>query len=68
MDAIGAEHLRRAIEQQRHWRTAQAVRDGRQEGRDPDASNLVDFEEKLRRYRSRDGRLFEKRLLNGCWT
>jgi hypothetical protein len=67
MDANGAQHLRRDIEQQQHWRTAEAVRDGRQQGRDPDASNLVEYEEKLRRYRSRDGRLFEKRLLNGSW-
>jgi hypothetical protein len=68
MDAIGAQHLRRAIEQQRHWRLAAAVREGRQEGRDPDASNLVDFDDTRRTYRSRDGRVFEKRLLNGCWT
>ena len=68
MDAIGAQHLRRAIEQQRHWRTAAAVREGRQDGRDPDVSHLVEFDETLRRYRARDGRVFEKRLLNGCWT
>ena len=68
MDAAGAQHLRRAIEQQQHWRRASAVRDGRQAGRDPDVSELVDFDHALRRYRSRDGNVFEKRLLDGCWT
>jgi hypothetical protein len=68
MDAEGAQHLRRAIEQQQHWRLAAAVRDGRQAARDPDVSELVEFDHVLRRYRSRDGRVFEKRLLDGCWT
>ena len=68
MDAEGAQHLRRAIEQQAHWASAAAVRDGRQAGRDPDVSELVEFEQAFRRYRSRDGRVFEKRLLDGCWT
>jgi hypothetical protein len=68
MDAIGAQHLRRDLAQQKHWRLAAAVRDGRQHGRDPDASNLVEYDATLRRYRSRDGRTFEKRLLDGCWV
>lgn len=67
MDAIGAQHLRRAIEQQRHWRQSVAVREGRQPVRDPDVSQLVDFAGLRRRYRSRDGKVFEKRLLDGCW-
>ena len=67
MDAIGAQHLRRAIEQQRHWRQAVAVREGRQPVRDPDVSQLVDFDGLRRRYRSSDGKVFEKRLLDGCW-
>jgi hypothetical protein len=67
MDAIGAQHLRRAIEQQRHWRQAVAVREGRQPVRDPDVSRLVDFAGLRRRYRSRDGKVFEKRLFDGCW-
>jgi hypothetical protein len=68
VDAEGAKHLRRAIEQQEHWRRADAVRDGRQASRDPDVSELIEFEQAYRRYRSRDGRLFEKRLLDGAWT
>ena len=68
MDAEGAQHLRRAIEQQEHWRRAEAVREGRQASRDPDISELIEFEHAHRRYRSRDGRFFEKRLLDGCWT
>ena len=68
MDAEGAQHLRRAIEQQAHWRRAAAVQEGRQAARDPDVSELVEFEHACRRYRSRDGRVFEKRLLDGCWT
>jgi len=68
MDAVGAQHLRRAIEQQEHWRRAAAVREGRQAPRDPDVSELVEFEHSFRLYRSRDGRSFEKRLLDGCWT
>jgi hypothetical protein len=68
MDAIGAQHLRRDIDQQQHWRSAASVREGRQDGRDPDAAHLVEFDDALRRYRSRDGRTFEKRLLDGCWV
>lgn len=68
MDAIGAQHLSRDIAQQQHWRKAASVREGRQAGRDPDASNLVEFDETLRRYCARDGRTYEKRLLNGCWV
>lgn len=67
MDALGAQHLCRSIEQQRHWRQAAAVRDGRQPVRDPDVAELVDFAGRRRSYRSRDGFVFEKRLLDGCW-
>jgi len=67
MDAEGAQHLRRAIEQHEHWKRAAAVRDGRQAARDPDVSNLIEFGDRLRRYRLRDGREFEKRLLDGSW-
>jgi hypothetical protein len=68
MDAEGAQHLCRAIEQHEHWRSADAVREGHQASRDPDVSELIEFENACRRYRSRDGRHFEKRLLDGFWT
>ena len=68
VDVIGAQHLLRAIEQQRHWRQAAAVRDGRQAGRDPHSAELIELGQALRRYRSRSGRVFEKRLLDGCWV
>jgi hypothetical protein len=68
MDVAGAQHLRRSIEQQQHWRRAAAVRDGRQPVRDPDLPQLVDFAGALRRYRSVDGQVFEKRLRDGCWV
>jgi hypothetical protein len=68
MDVRGAEHLRRAIEQQEHWRQAAAVCDGRQSQRDPDAAELVELKHSLRRYRSRNGFVFEKRLLDGSWV
>ena len=68
MDALGAQHLRRSVDQQRHWRQAAAVREGRQPLRDPDVSHLVEFDGARRRYRSRDGYVFEKRLLDGCWV
>lgn len=67
MDAIGARHLRRAIEQQEQWRQADAVRVGHQPLRDPDVSQLQEFDGVVRRYRSSDGRSFEKRLRDGLW-
>jgi hypothetical protein len=67
MDAIGAKHLRRAIEQQEQWRQADAVRLGRQPVRDPDISALLEFDGAVRRYRSADGESFEKRLRGGLW-
>jgi hypothetical protein len=68
MDPKGAEHLRRAIEQQAHWRKAAGVQDGRQPLRDPDVSQLVEFVDAVRRYRSADGKQFEKLLLDGLWV
>jgi len=67
VDAVGAQHLSRAIEQHRHWRQAVAVREGRQPLRDPDVASLVEFVGPVRRYRSREGHVFEKRLLDGAW-
>ena len=68
MDQIGAEHLCRAIEQQQNWRRAGAVQDGRQPSRDPHAPELVEFAAEVRRYRSRSGELFEKRLRDSYWV
>ena len=63
MDARGAEHLRRRIEQHQHWVQAQAVRDGLQPARDPDADELLELRDELRVYRDRHA----KRLVNGWW-
>jgi hypothetical protein len=68
MDRVGAEHLRRAIDQHQNWCRAEAVRDGRQPSRDPDGPQLVEFEDDLRRYRSSDGSVFEKRLRDNFWV
>lgn len=67
MDAVGARHLCRAIEQQAQWRQAAAVRVGRQPLRDPDVSQLQEFSGTVRRYCSPDGESFEKRLRDGLW-
>ena len=67
MDIVGARHLREAIEQQEHWSRAEAVRDGRQSARDPNAAQLIELDGAIRRYRDTDGRMFEKRLCDGLW-
>ena len=41
MDAAGAGELRKRLEQQEHWRQADAVRDGRQLPSDPDVQELL---------------------------
>jgi len=72
MDAKSAEVLRRRLEQQAHWRQADAVVDGRQPATDPDAEQLVELGDGLRIYESRRrthegyGRIC-KRLVNGLW-
>ena len=67
MDVAGARELRYAIEQQEHWNRAEAVRDGRQSRRDPNAAQLIELKGSVRRYRGTDGRVFEKRLRDGRW-
>ena len=67
MDVAGARELRHVIEQQEHWNRAEAVRDGRQSRRDPNAAQLIELDGAVRRYRGPDGRLFEKRLRDGIW-
>jgi hypothetical protein len=63
MDARGAEHLRRRIEQHQHWRQAQAVQEGLQPSVDPDADDLLELRDDLRIYRDRHA----KRLVDGWW-
>jgi hypothetical protein len=63
MDARGAEHLRRRIEQHQHWLQAQAVREGLQPALDPDADDLVEIRDELRIYRDRQA----KQLVDGWW-
>ena len=71
MDAAGAEWLRWRIEQQQHWRKAEAVLDGRQPAVDPDTDDLVSIGEGIRIYsqrHTRDGVIHLcKRLVNGVW-
>jgi hypothetical protein len=71
LDAAGAEKLRRRIEQQEHWRLAQAVLDGRQPAVDPDLNDLTEYVDGLRVYSSRvtrDGVVqLCKRLVDGVW-
>jgi hypothetical protein len=71
LDAAGAEKLRWRIEQQQHWRQAQAVLDGRQPSVDPDQNDLEMFESDLRIYASRSTRdgvvRLCKRLVDGAW-
>jgi hypothetical protein len=50
VDAAGAEQLRRRLEQQAHWRQAEAVRDGDQPACDPDAHDLEEIGERTRYY------------------
>ena len=69
MDATGAEALGRRMAQQAHWQQADAVRDGRQPGVDPDGDSLSQFREGVRLY-SFPGlgeRLVYKHLVDGVW-
>lgn len=71
MDAAGAEKLRLRIEQQQHWRQAQAVGDGRQPATDPDGATLERLGDGIRVYGTRvtRGGLLTvcKRLIDGVW-
>jgi hypothetical protein len=68
MDANEARRLRRTTDQQEHWAEAEAVRDGHQAARDPDASSLVELGDARRRYRASDGYVYTKQLVNGRWA
>ena len=52
MDSNSAKALQRRIEQQQHWRQAEAVRDGRQPATDPDAAALIQIADGIRVYQS----------------
>lgn len=71
MDAGGAEALRWQLEQQAHWRGAEAVLDGRQPAVDPDRDELMRMEDGMRVYEARivRGHLVHlcKRLIDGVW-
>jgi hypothetical protein len=71
VDAAGAAGLRWRIEQQQHWRQAEAVLDGRQPAIDPDSEDLACVGDGIRIYSERftaDGRLrICKRLVDGVW-
>jgi hypothetical protein len=80
MDARGAQTLRARLEQQEHWRQADAVERGEQPPTDPDAWDLEELTEGLRLYSIReehhevvDGRpalviqRLTKRLVGGRW-
>ena len=71
MDAAGARELRWRIEQQQHWRQAEAVVDGRQPTVDPDMNELVSLGDGIRVYSERftsEGRFrLCKRLVGGLW-
>ena len=63
MDVNGARALRERIAAQRHWRQAEAVRDGIQPALDPDADDLEAIGNGYRVYR--DG--LRKTLVDGRW-
>jgi hypothetical protein len=71
VDAAGAESLRWRIEQQQHWRLAEAVLDGRQPSMDPDSEDLISVGDGIRIYserHTRNGTMHLcKRLVDGVW-
>jgi hypothetical protein len=79
MDANGARELERRIQEQEDWRRADAVQQGEQPSRDPDAADLEEIRDGVRRYGSEtreavvDGRSVTvthrlcKRLREGRW-
>ncbi len=63
--------LKRRLEQQAHWRQADAVRDGRQLPVDPDGDELEEIGDGIRLYSVRrattEARRMCKRLVDGKW-
>jgi hypothetical protein len=68
MDARKGRHLGRTTDQEEHWARTEAVRDGHQAARDPDASSLLELGDATRRYRASDGYVYTKQLVNGRWA
>jgi hypothetical protein len=54
MDAHGAQTLRDRLEQQEHWRQAEAVAHGQQPATDPDSSDLDELGDGVRLYGVRE--------------
>lgn len=79
MDAHGARELRKRLDQQKHWRLAEAVQTGRLPATDPDTSALEEIGDGIRLYRREshdetvEGRRAQvtrrlvKRLVDGWW-
>jgi hypothetical protein len=80
MDAVGAQELRKRLDEQENWRAADAVRDGRQPATDPEATDLEEIGDGVRLYSTRERRQerleegpalvtrrLVKRLVDGCW-
>lgn len=61
-----ATSLQLRLEQQRHWESAVAVRDGRQSRSDPDVHLLRELHAGERVYEDARGR-FVKQLIDGAW-
>ena len=72
VDPAGAEKLRWRLEQQAHWRQAEAVCDGRQPAVDPDSDDLERYEDGVRIYGALmvHGQLVQpcKELRDGVWV
>jgi hypothetical protein len=72
VDVAGAESLRQRLEQQAHWRLAEAVCDGRQMATDPDIDELETMEYGRRIYAARlvHGKFvrLHKELSDGVWV
>ena len=71
VDVAGAKSLKKRLEQQEHWRQADAVRDGRQLPIDPDGDELEEIGDGIRLYSLRrtatEIRRVCKRLVDGRW-
>ena len=72
MDAAGAQSLKKRLEQQEHWRQADAVREGRQLPVDPDGDEVEALGDGFRLYAvsgpdAETHQRVAKRLVDGKW-